>query len=203
MGVEGFLVVADVEHGVDGGNIDELARRLIHLIHRVGEVLSRPDDDGYDFVFQQFGKHLVDDIIGIVKLFTDFDVAQVDDMELRPVVEKRIKGFSNRVHAISAAFIVDRAAFFLDTDDGQIHTFEVWEIVLVAVDINGLAQGFLTRTKSLAETLIRNRVKENADVHSFWLMAYDYGLWPMTASPKCGFTPLVEASHRPSAISHS
>ena len=52
MRVQRFLVVADVEHGIDGSDIDELACRLIHLVHRVGEVLSRPDDDGHDLVLQ-------------------------------------------------------------------------------------------------------------------------------------------------------
>ena len=88
------------------------------------------------------------------------------------------------VHAISATFVVDRTTFFLDTDNGQIHAFEVRESVLVAVDINALAQGLLAWTIDRAETLLSDRLKEDADVHFVWLMAYDYGQWPMSVSPK-------------------
>ena len=93
------------------------------------------------------------------------DIAQVNDMKLRPVVEKRIKGFPDIVHAIGAAFVVDRTAFFLDADYGQIHAFEVGELVLIAIDVNRLAQGLFARTVGLAETLLGYRLKENADVH--------------------------------------
>ena len=173
MRVKGFLVIANVEHGVDSGNVDELARGLIHLVHRVGEVLSRPDNDRHNFIFQQFGKDLVDGKIGIVQLLPYFDVTQVDDMKLRPMVKKLVECLADIVHAIGTAFVVDRTTFFLDADNGQIHTFEVRESVLAAVDIDALAQGLLAWTVGLAETLLSNRLKENADVHSF-------GLWPMT-----------------------
>ena len=179
MRVESFLVVADVEHGVDGSNVDELARGLIHLVHRIGKVLTRPDDDRHNLVLHQLGKHLTHGIIGVVEFFPDLDVTQVDDMKLWPVVEKRVKGFPDVVHAIGAAFVVDRTAFFLDADDGQIHTFEVGECLLVAVDAYALAQGLLTWTVGRTETLFSDGLKEDADVHFFWLMAYDYGPWLM------------------------
>ena len=119
------------------------------------------------------------------------------------MVEKWIKGFSDIVHTIGAAFVVYRTALFLDADDGQIHAFEVGELILVAVDVNRLAQGLLARTVGLAETLLSYRLKENADVHYFglWPMTMAYGLWQLPL--RRGFTPLVEASHRPFAISHS
>ena len=75
MGVEGFLVVADVEHRVDGGDVDEFARGLIHLIHRKSEVLSRSDDDGHDFVLQKLCKYLIESKICIVDFLPDFYVA--------------------------------------------------------------------------------------------------------------------------------
>ena len=94
-------------------------------------------------------------------------------MKLGPMVEKRVKGFPDVVHAIGAAFVVDRTAFFLDADDGQIHTFEVGECLPVTVDAYALAQGFFARTVGRTETLFSNGLKEKADVHFF-------GLWPMT-----------------------
>ena len=93
------------------------------------------------------------------------------------MVEKRIKGFANVIDAVGAAFVINRAAFFLDANDSQIHAVEVRESVLAAVDINGLAQGLLAWTKNLAETFFRNRFKEGSNVHNFgyWLLAIS--LW--------------------------
>ena len=137
--------------------------------------MSRPDDDGYDFVFQQLSKNLVDGIISVVKLFPDSDVAQVDDAQLGPVVEKRIEGFPDEIHTIGAAFVVDRAAFFLDTEKSQIHAFEVGEIILIAIDSDGFALGLLAWTEGLAETLLSNGFKEKADVH-FLMMNDECGM---------------------------
>ena len=127
---------------------------------------------------------MVDGKIGIVQLLPYFDVTQVDDMELGPVVKELVECLADVVHAISAAFVIDRTTFFLDTDDGQIHAFEVRESVLIAENVHSLAQGLLARTLTFSETLFGYRLKENADVHFVWLMAYDYGQWPMSVSPK-------------------
>ena len=165
MGVERVFVVADVKHGVDGGNVDEFACRLVHLVHRIGQILSRPDDDGHDFVFHQLGKHLVKGKIGVVDFLADSDVSQVDDLELGPMVEEGIKGLADMLDAIGASFIVDGTTFFLDTDDGQIHTFEAGKFVLVVINANSFSQGLFARTEVLSETLFGYRLKENADVH--------------------------------------
>jgi hypothetical protein len=85
------------------------------------------------------------------------------------MVEKRIEGFSDVVHAIGAAFVVDRTAFLLDADDGQIHAFEVRKCLLVAIDVDALAQGLLSWTIDRAETLLSDGFKEDADVHLLML----------------------------------
>ena len=74
------------------------------------------------------------------------------------MVEELVKCFPDVVGAVGAAMVIDRAAFFLDTDEGELKAFQLGEILLIAEDGEGFPEGIFTGADVGGEALVRHRL---------------------------------------------
>ena len=111
-------------------------------------------------LFHQLREHLVKSIVGVGDFLTGPNIAEVDDFDVVPVVEELVEGFADMVGTVGAASVIDAAAFFLDTYQGELEAFQLGEILLVTKDGEGLPEGFLSGSAVIRETFLWNRFQK-------------------------------------------
>ena len=164
-GVDLLLGMPQVEHGVDHGDVDDLAHLLKGPVHAEGEVLSAAQHEGHHVAPVEFLQRGRQGKVGVLQGMAPQQVAQVHHLQLEVSFKKPVKLLPDDIRPPAASFVAGVGPVLRDAQDGQLRLFIIRETAGVEICLHHITDALVARRFGIIITPQLNGLKKDGNIH--------------------------------------